>query len=186
MWQHHRIQGAPLPPPQPFFFKIMQFSSNFKGNPTILSFFCSQGPPPWSKNYSAPLWPKSWIRLRTARCTQCHTHVRKGSASLLPGVYMSPGIKLPDQVSTYFPSPFAKRKRTTGRQIVMAKNLNLKIFRIWSADHMNRILSCLNTRKLKNSLFWFWGLKGLREFMKQCHTRVRKVSAGLWPTTNLT
>ena len=49
--------GPGLPCPQEFFFLIMQFSGNFKGNAPILSKFWALG-----STLLCPLWPKSWIR----------------------------------------------------------------------------------------------------------------------------
>ncbi len=46
--------GGPGPPCPQDFFKIMQFSSNFKGRPTILSKFWAQPPTPRGQNSAAP------------------------------------------------------------------------------------------------------------------------------------
>ncbi len=53
--------GGLGPPCHQDFFKIMQFSGNFKGKTPILSKFWAQGPP-WGQNSTGPAWPKSWIR----------------------------------------------------------------------------------------------------------------------------
>ncbi len=47
--------GARPPLPPRFFFKIMQFSGNFKGKPPILSKCWAQGPSLGSKQHRAPL-----------------------------------------------------------------------------------------------------------------------------------
>ncbi len=62
---HERIQGGP--PCSQDFFKIMQFSRNFKGRTPILSKFWGSGPP-LGQNSTGPPWPKSWIRA----CTSPH------------------------------------------------------------------------------------------------------------------
>ena len=54
---YNRIQGALAPQD---FFKIMQFSGNFKGKIHILSTFWAQGPL-LGQNSTGPPWPKSWI-----------------------------------------------------------------------------------------------------------------------------
>ncbi len=65
-WQ---IQGPPFPQD---FFKIMQFSGNFKGKPPISSKFWAQGPP----GVKTPLDPLTKI-LDPRLCSVCSVSVRR-------------------------------------------------------------------------------------------------------------
>ena len=53
--------GGPGPSCPQDFFKIMQFSGNFKGKTSIFSKFRARALP-WGQNSTGPPWPKSWIR----------------------------------------------------------------------------------------------------------------------------
>ncbi len=59
--KHHSTPKSLRGSPQDFF-KIMQFSGNFKGKPPILSKFWAQGPLPLGSKLHWPPWPISWIR----------------------------------------------------------------------------------------------------------------------------